>query len=211
MDTVGQFLKTGHEGSGDHDCLQNPPPPPPVKGVSSHAATSPMASPKPSPPPTPRSEAGDVAMGKPDPPPLPEENRESGGGWKSLPFRTRIHRHHLVVPSEEDACKKRRAEPAPKVAKTEGCKAESSAPGNGRPLNHHLSLPADLKGYPPLVFLLPGKRVKPKQLHHFVAMSSPAFATSPPFGVGLISSFAKRISGLLRGYETQGTCNRTTR
>ena len=192
-DTVGQFLRPATKDQATMIAYK-PPPPPPVKGVR-HAATSPMASPKPSPPPTPRSEAGDVAMGKPDPPPLPEEiGKAAAAGKPALPYKN-PPTSPRVPPKKMPA--KAATEPAPKVAKTEAAKPKAPPPGTGGP-QPPSEPPSRPEGYPRWYSFSPGTG-EPNS-YTIRGNELPGLRDIAPLGWDDFK-FAKRISGLLRGYE----------
>ena len=124
---------------------------------------------------------------------------------ESLPFHTRIHRHHLVC-LRRRCLQKRRLSPHPKWRRLR-LQSRKLRPREREALNHHLSLPADLKDIPAGI-PSPRERVSPTATP-FVAMSSPAFATSPLLD-GMTSSSRSVFRAFFVVTNTR-TCSRTTR
>ena len=192
-DTVGQFIKPKTKDQATMASYKKPPQVPKIS-----MATSPMASPKPCPPPTPKSYVGSP---KPDPPSLPAEAADQPMAKSGLPFKAPppMLTTSPRAPPQKSAASASSAssEPAPKMAKKEPPMASAPPPGTGGP-QPPAEPPLRPSGYPRWYFYSPGtgeRKVFTIRCTELPGLRDLRRLNPDDF------KFAKRISGLLRGYE----------
>ena len=201
-DTVGQFIKPKTKDQATMIAPKRPPQLPKPIMATTGMGTSPMTSPKPSAPPTPKSSAGSP---KPDPPSLPAEAVDQPMAKSGIPFKAPPT--FLTTTSPRAPPKKSTApvaapstEPEPKIAKKdkkEPPSASAPPPGTGGPQPPAFP-PHRPEGYPKWYFFSPGTGER----REFTIRCTDLPGLRD---LGRLSyddyKFAKRISGLLRGYD----------
>ena len=165
--------------------------------------TSPLSSPKPSPPPTPKSSAGSP---KPDPPALPAEAVDQPMAKSGIPFKappSMLTKTSPRAPPQKSAAPiaAPSTESAPKIAKKEPPAAAAAAapapPGTGGPQPPAFP-PHRPEGYPKWYFYSPGtgeRRDFTIRCNDLPGLRDLGRLPYEDY------RFAKRISGLLRGYD----------
>ena len=195
-ETVGQFIIPKTKDQATMISYKKAPQ---LPKVSTGTGTSPMTSPKPSPPPTPKSTVGSP---KPDPPSLPAEAADQPMAKSGLPFKAPLPLSTAAsprAPPQKSAASAASPslEPAPKIAKKEPPIASAPPPGTGGP-QPPAEPPLRPSGYPKWYFFSPGRGER----RDFTIRC----ADLPGLrDLGRLNfddfKFAKRVSGLLRGYD----------
>ena len=202
-DSVGAFIKPPTKEQGTMISHKKPPQLPKPIMRSTGTGASPVTSPKPSPPPTPKSSAGSP---KPEPPALPAEAVDQPMAKSGIPYKApppMMTKTSPRAPPQKSAAPMAApsTESAPKVAKTESAAAASASasapPGTGGP-QPPAHPPHRPEGYPKWYFNSPGtgeRRDFTVRCNDLPGLRDLGRLSYEDF------RFAKRISGLLRGYD----------
>ena len=205
-DTVSQFLKPPTRDQGTMIAPKMPPPPP-VKtrtSIGTSPKPTPPASPKPSPPPTPRSGAGTPPSAKKDLPPLPAEAADpkthtaSGLPYKAPPGYLLGKASPRAPPQKKSSAPASSStEPAAKIAKTDPPVAKAPPPGTDGPVPSSGAAERP-EGYPNWYHFSSG--TSEPNVYTIRCNELPGLKDIGHLAYDDLR-LAKRISGLLRGYE----------